>query len=98
MENKKSVTKFLHIPTGIRNTILIMIQLCILAITIYVVYEGTPIYGVEKISYYEQDLEAEKKLNDKLMTGKYIVLYHRELNITSPKGDKYVYMLGKIKK
>lgn len=98
MGNKKSITKFLHLPSGIRNTIVIITQLSILVITIYVVYKGTPIYGVERISHYEQDLDAEKEFNDKLMTGKYIVLYHRELNIASPKGDKFVYLLGKIKK
>lgn len=59
----------------------------------------TPLYEIERGSYYEKQLGEEEKLNYKLGTGKYTLLLWKELGINTPNyGDKYSYVLGRIKK
>jgi len=62
-----------------------------------------PIYDVKEMSYCEKDDEEGKAtFRTELSKGEYTILnfYIADLNVTpeNPKGDKYTFFLGKLKK
>ena len=65
----------------------------------FAVPKHAPIYGIEKFTYYDLQKDEIAKLNNKLSSGKYTLLYFRDLNINEPGfGDMHIVMLGQIEK
>lgn len=81
------------------SAICAVVSLIFMVITICKANTHAPIYGLEKFTYYDLETKKIEELNNKLSSGKYTLLYFRDLNINEPGfGDMHVVMLGKVKK
>lgn len=70
--------------------------------TYYRANEHPPIYDTEIVDFYTNNKASRDVISKKLSTGNYAVLAMRSLGLgnaqTGGQGDKYVLVLGKIKK
>ena len=90
--------KLPEVSTKRFNTITVFLNILLLVATFYA-SKPHAIYGIERVSYYDKQTEILEELNKKLSSGKYTMLYFRDLNINVPNyGDEHIVMLGKIEK
>lgn len=79
--------------------ITILINIGVSALNYFKIAKHPPIYEIERIAYYDAETQKLNELNKKLNSGKYTLLYFRDLNINAPNfGDEHIVMLGKIEK